>query len=1082
MNSSDDLTRSGINIPSPEGDALHRYREPHQDSEDETPATSGSRATSSGGRNKTPKYERIKQDDEEYAIEQKEDTGVTVLQSLPFSGAPNTGLPWFTGKNITSFLREFDTLCNENKKSFRDRCERVPRFSAQPIRAVIWEMIEWKQRDWISLKKCMKKEWKDEDEEVLMVSYDYLKRLCARKRGKKEDLTTYFRQVRLAAETQLGLGIVSEYMAVNLLMDGLPDDYQRKLLKRCKLDKDDPSTFKWDKAYPTAKSIWEEESAYQQFDETTKINFRELVNERETQPSLARTKDRRERREKTRPDSPSGAVDKPVSNSIPHPNQIREFTPLEHESKKIENTIKVERRFPPVPDMDAEAERFSKMMLRVEGLERQNEMLTKQVASFPWMQYAPAVQQQQRQYPPPPPPRQYGGARMANIQVSEEDPSQSQEYTAGNDYRAPSAPPHPQYQQQQGFIPRPEEMQRHADPSLFEPYPGQDRNEQFSSNTTRGYGRGYSRGRGYRGRGDYERGYGRGRGYNGPPRGFEAERCWICDKPGHIRITPCPWIEDDICYGGIHFNDRNQIMLGPDDIENWGTTTGTYVPFQKGVNPRRILDAYYGDYDAARSVAGLSTLTEYMAWKRARANDKTKLSFDDFITQTRKELPPAPVTLAVRQRGLRVDFDTPTGTPFGTPDASETEDEIEDLDDIQGQLRALRVQAARSSQKGKAKASESGHGGTIDSRITKKKTAEAGLPRAKSGRPGQYAGILDSDELADTITAGPSTANPAATVDIETDDDEDRTLPLSQPREDTPMADVAQASMTPKKAVRGKLTINGQKLSKVTQEAEQKTMISILARILNADIGPIKVIDMVTASKPLAEAFGWKKFWTMDDGDLRIFGEVVVPNIRTFFRDVQRSQKQRDDQESEDEDDRKFGARYIEPLAWGLCPWILVQINGVQIRALVDSGAECNCMARSLADTLGIPIERPKERIRNAIGFDGKKIEGHFVGQISSLRVIIGDSNGKEAVVRTTFQVSRETDPKFKILLGSPFRVNSCLSMATDVEGDCKITVVCQDSKKRVAVVAGIGEFQGEEKTKAMILSARAPKAGAGRK
>jgi hypothetical protein len=237
----------------------------------------------------------------------------------------------------------------------------------------------------------------------------------------------------------------------------------------------------------------------------------------------------------------------------------------------------------------------------------------------------------------------------------------------------------------------------------------------------------------------------------------------------------------------------------------------------------------------------------------------------------------------------------------------------------------------------------------------------------------------------------------------------------------------------------------------------------------------------------LAEAFGWKKFWSIEDGNLQIFGETVVPkvipNIRTFQVDDSESSEGADTPQTDAVADRIYGVRYPEPLAWGLCPWILIQLEGIQIRALVDSGAECNCMSKGLVELLGYEVETPEGRIRSAIGFDGKKIPNQFVGQISDAEVVVTDGNGASATIYTTFQVSRHMDPKFKILLGSPFRVKACLGMSTDAEGDCKITVVCQRTKQRVAVIAGIGEFKDEKKTKAMISAAKAhPKEPAGRK
>ena len=58
-----------------------------------------------------------------------------------------TGLPYFTGKNVTRFLQKFDKLCDKFQKPPPGRCKRIQKYCDNNQREVIREIPEWKAKE-----------------------------------------------------------------------------------------------------------------------------------------------------------------------------------------------------------------------------------------------------------------------------------------------------------------------------------------------------------------------------------------------------------------------------------------------------------------------------------------------------------------------------------------------------------------------------------------------------------------------------------------------------------------------------------------------------------------------------------------------------------------------------------------------------------------------------------------------------------------------------------------------------------------------------------------------------------------------
>ena len=65
---------------------------------------------------------------------------IAVLNQMPFSSSADTGLPYFTGRNVTRFLEEFELLCDKAYKDYKSRYIFVVQYYDTTYREIIREI------------------------------------------------------------------------------------------------------------------------------------------------------------------------------------------------------------------------------------------------------------------------------------------------------------------------------------------------------------------------------------------------------------------------------------------------------------------------------------------------------------------------------------------------------------------------------------------------------------------------------------------------------------------------------------------------------------------------------------------------------------------------------------------------------------------------------------------------------------------------------------------------------------------------------------------------------------------------------
>jgi len=82
-----------------------------------------------------------------------------VVHPLPLLGTP--GAPTaFEGRNVTSFLKKFEAMCDNFGIEEAIKVKRVPEYCEDDIAREVESFGTWKAKDWEGLKKEMLKEWR----------------------------------------------------------------------------------------------------------------------------------------------------------------------------------------------------------------------------------------------------------------------------------------------------------------------------------------------------------------------------------------------------------------------------------------------------------------------------------------------------------------------------------------------------------------------------------------------------------------------------------------------------------------------------------------------------------------------------------------------------------------------------------------------------------------------------------------------------------------------------------------------------------------------------------------------------------
>jgi len=153
-----------------------------------------------------------------------------IMHPLPLPGAPGAP-PTFNGRNVTSFLKKYESMCDNYLIRVPVRLKRVTEYCEDDIAREIETFTTWEEKDWEKLKAEMIQEWRKEDAEQLMYTRAFLEEYVSKPRN-KEGLKHYYRQFDRISKALLVKEELDSYSQGRLFITGLPEEIRRKILTK----------------------------------------------------------------------------------------------------------------------------------------------------------------------------------------------------------------------------------------------------------------------------------------------------------------------------------------------------------------------------------------------------------------------------------------------------------------------------------------------------------------------------------------------------------------------------------------------------------------------------------------------------------------------------------------------------------------------------------------------------------------------------------------------------------------------------------------------------------------------------------
>ena len=151
-----------------------------------------------------------------------------IAYPLPLAGTPGAP-PTFDGRNVSSFLKKYASMCDNYGISAVKRVKRVSEYCTDEVARDVEAFAGWKDKDWAGLVKEMKTEWRREDAEQIMYTRAFLEQFVRQPR-KREGLKHYCRQFSRISTVLAEEGQLDAYSQGRLFIDGLPDGVKQKVL------------------------------------------------------------------------------------------------------------------------------------------------------------------------------------------------------------------------------------------------------------------------------------------------------------------------------------------------------------------------------------------------------------------------------------------------------------------------------------------------------------------------------------------------------------------------------------------------------------------------------------------------------------------------------------------------------------------------------------------------------------------------------------------------------------------------------------------------------------------------------------
>jgi hypothetical protein len=226
-------------------------------------------------------------------------------ESLPFSGAGigthpyrhhafmmpprgTPGAPFFGGKNITEFIRQFDDLCDDYDVPRDQKVRRVLRFCSTEIEEYLRTEPIFTELDWEKAKTFMLEEWEKNDDDQRKRTLAFLEALKSKPRTGKDDLKAYCRQYKVSSNWLVQLGQLSQYHQALWFVQGLPEFMMKKVVQKSRMNPKEPKTMDFEKLCTLVLEMVKTEEALSEItqDRVSLEKASELVDKSQNKPAV----------------------------------------------------------------------------------------------------------------------------------------------------------------------------------------------------------------------------------------------------------------------------------------------------------------------------------------------------------------------------------------------------------------------------------------------------------------------------------------------------------------------------------------------------------------------------------------------------------------------------------------------------------------------------------------------------------------------------------------------------------------------------------------------------------------------------
>jgi MULE transposase domain len=165
---------------------------------------------------------------------------IPMVYPVPMAGTP--GVPMFDGTSVTQFCQDYDLHCEFYRISNKDRLRRLPQHCSSEIRLLLRYMDEVKLGPWDKVKRFLKKEFRDQDDQQKLYTEEALAKLSVRSPKDASALRNFCRLFTSISKSLVNSGELSEYRQCKLFLQGLPERQAEKIIKKFHIDVRDATT------------------------------------------------------------------------------------------------------------------------------------------------------------------------------------------------------------------------------------------------------------------------------------------------------------------------------------------------------------------------------------------------------------------------------------------------------------------------------------------------------------------------------------------------------------------------------------------------------------------------------------------------------------------------------------------------------------------------------------------------------------------------------------------------------------------------------------------------------------------------